>query len=312
MNISRWLPNELLVYIIQYSRKADQATLCRLSKLFRDLCLPALNREVKIKSSRFIAPFCSAILENPSRADAVRSVTLAIPYYNPDTIRSDLILATLKLMLRLEHLSVSSRTLEDHHWANLLEEGQYPQLTSCNLWVPTDTLVVLRTHPSDLAVGFLTRHSALKRVHFTSADRIVPSRSVRVSLPNLEFYKGDAEFIVAIDAIRLKEVDLTWYSEDNAEEIIIALSSITRPEIPFISSHRSRSRGGLRQIVTSLSKHMQHTQTLRLHSFGDSLGQDTICHIRESLPQFTDLVYLKVGLQYKAGEKPARPWKHVA
>ncbi|KAF7340889.1 hypothetical protein MSAN_02118400 [Mycena sanguinolenta] len=295
MEIFRWLPNEILVRIIQQSGTADQATLCRLSKLFRDLCLPVLHRDVTIKGPRAIASFCSAILENPSRADAVRSLTLDVPYYEPDVNHGDLILATLKLMWRLEHLSVSLCTLEDHHWANLLERGQYTQLTSCDLWVPTDAPVILPTRPSDLAVSFLTRHPTLKRVRFIFADRIVPSQSVRVSLPNLEFYRGDAEFIVAIDAICLKAVDLIWYSEDNVENIIVALSSITQPDLPFISSHELRSWGGLRQIVTSLSKHMPHTQTLRLACLRGSLRQDTIRHITESLPRFTGLVHLQIG-----------------
>ncbi|KAJ6510752.1 hypothetical protein C8R45DRAFT_1068692 [Mycena sanguinolenta] len=300
MEISRWLPNEVLVQIIQHTPKAEQAILACVSKLIRDLCLPVLYRVIKLEYSSAITSLCSVIINNPSRADAVRSCTLDV-YDEPqdNVVRSDLILATLKLMSRLEHLSISPFALDSGHCLMLLEQCSFPQLISCDFWVPSDSLDLSLT-PSDLAVGFLIRHSTLRRVHFHSDHRMVPCQPVHVSLPNLELYEGDAAFIPLIDASGLKEVALTWrrMDDDNLDiEVITGLNSMTKPDSPFISSHRSRYWEDLRQILTSVSKDMQHTQSLRLQ-FSRTfrrLTPERISHITGCLRQLTHLVYFEMG-----------------
>ncbi|KAF7361550.1 F-box domain-containing protein [Mycena sanguinolenta] len=303
MEISRWLPNEVLVQIIQHSPKVDQATLCRVSKLIRDLSLPVLYRIVRIKDTDSVTFFCSAIIGNPFRADAVRFFTLD-PLYDND-VRYDLILATLELMLRLEHLSIAPFTLDDSHSFMLLENCTFPQLISCDLWVPGDSLdtpLTLDVSPSDLAVGFLARHSTLQRIHFRSDHTMVPSQSAYITLPNLEFYEGDAAFIPIIDGNGLKEVALTWRRIDNDHfnvdtGIIIRLNSMTTPDSPFVSSHRSRYWDDLSQILTSVSQHMRHTQTLRLQ-FSTTfmrLSQERIIYITGCLRQLTCLVYFDMA-----------------
>ncbi|KAJ6477571.1 hypothetical protein C8R45DRAFT_1076841 [Mycena sanguinolenta] len=304
MEISRWLPNEVLVHIIQHTLKTDQAALARVSKLFRDLCLPILYREVGIfEAISAIPSFCSGLIENPCRAHAVRSFTLNVPYsryHGHPEIPGDLILATLKLMLRLAHLTVSGYAfdilLRGHV---LLEEAKFPELISCNLWVPSTSPEGFWTNPSDLAVAFLGHHSTLRRIHLQSDYDMVAPQSVRVSLPNLEFFEGDAAFVLAIDAIGLKEVHLLWSYKDNAiDKIFARISSMTNPDLPFISSHVCLG-DRCNEIVASVSKHMPHTRTLRLRpSFMSQLShvlpQDTIRHITECLPRFTDLVHLAI------------------
>ncbi|KAF7361588.1 hypothetical protein MSAN_01192900 [Mycena sanguinolenta] len=300
MDISHWLPNELLVHIIQQSPNADQAALCRLSKLFRDLCLPVLYRAVKLKDPCSSTAFCSGIIENSSRADVVRSFILDVSYedFRIDG-RDDLVLASLKLMSRLEHFSFSGLMLDaNHHSRILLEEYHFPQLISCNLWFPT-----FSTPLSDLVALFLTRHPTLKRVHLHSNSRMVTSRSPRISLPNLEIYVGKAPFILGIDAIRLKEVQLTWSDTDSADvdKIISRISSMTNPKLPFVSSH-IYSSDNYSQIMISVSTHMSHTRNLRLRRSKKSLwfysvnhDRDMIRHIMECLSGFTNLVYLTIN-----------------
>ncbi|KAJ6477627.1 hypothetical protein C8R45DRAFT_1007502 [Mycena sanguinolenta] len=303
MEISLWLSNEVLVLIIKHTLKTDQAALARVSKLFRDLCLPVLYRDVKmVKATSAITSFCSGLIQNPCRAHAVRSFALTVPYRryrgHPD-ILGDSILATLKLMLRLAHLSVSGFTLDAHHGRVLLEEINFPELISCNLWVSSTSPEGFWTNPSDLAVAFLGRHSTLRRVHFHSDCEMVAPQSVRVTLPHLEFYEGDAAFVFAIDAIALKEVRLFWTFKNKAVDKILArISSMTNPDLPFISSH-TYSGDRCTEIVASVSKHMPHTRTLRLcPSFMSQLShvlpQDTIRHITECLPSFTNLVHLAI------------------
>ncbi|KAJ6456945.1 hypothetical protein C8R45DRAFT_1082019 [Mycena sanguinolenta] len=132
MEAFRWLPNELLVHIIQYSATADQASLSRVSRLFHELCLPALYHIVHIQHSDAVDLFCSAVIDNPSRAAAVRSFTVNVCRHRHPP-RQHLILAALKLMSTLDHLSLSSYALDpvvdDIHQLPLLEEYNFSELT---------------------------------------------------------------------------------------------------------------------------------------------------------------------------------------
>ncbi|KAF7340884.1 hypothetical protein MSAN_02117900 [Mycena sanguinolenta] len=295
MEISRWLPNETIVEIIQHSTKADQATLVRVSKLFRDLCLPVLYRVVELdhkNAPNNINSFCSVIMKNPSRANAVRSFTVILPWPRNDTSRrtkrcKGLLLASLKLMSKLNHLLISSL---DDYTCILLQECNFPQLTSCNL------LASMYYDPSpesaDSVTVFLVHHPTLRRLHLNLSSGFA-SLLGRVTLPNLEYYEGGAGFVLVLDAISLKEVRLRWNSKD-VDKIITTISSITKADVPFISSHKY-SGGICYQIMSSMSMHMRHTKTLRLSPLAhhDALPyQDTIRHITECLPRFTGLLYL--------------------
>ncbi|KAJ7675138.1 hypothetical protein B0H17DRAFT_1207877 [Mycena rosella] len=68
--ISQWLPNEVLTEIIQAATQEDQASLCRVSKLFHALSLPVLNRTVRLAHYASASAFSSAIIENPTRGQA--------------------------------------------------------------------------------------------------------------------------------------------------------------------------------------------------------------------------------------------------
>ncbi|KAJ6464514.1 hypothetical protein C8R45DRAFT_501193 [Mycena sanguinolenta] len=284
MEISRWLPNEVLVQIIQHSLKADQATLSRVSKLFRDLCLSVLYRDVEIKHSIYAPSFCLAIIENPSRADHIRSLVLNIrPYYRRTKIRRDLILASLKLMSKLDHLSVSGFVLDNCFGDRcaLLEECSFPRLIDCDISVPRRGIwgSPPQNDPADLVAAFLARHPTLKRIRIqvdslSSLDlgfRMVTSSPVRVSLPNLEYYEGEAAFIPAINANGLQQIRLIWRSKDeNVDKIIARMSPMTNPDEPFVSSHVYLADTSPYQIVTSVSTHMPYTRTLRLRRYETS------------------------------------------
>lgn len=83
-DISRWLPNDILLDIMEISSKSDQVSLCLVSKLFHALCLPILNRTVHLNYCASSIAFCSALIVDPTRAEAVRSLTVvefSSPWY---------------------------------------------------------------------------------------------------------------------------------------------------------------------------------------------------------------------------------------
>ncbi|KAJ7687272.1 hypothetical protein B0H17DRAFT_1136395 [Mycena rosella] len=70
--IAEWRPDENIIEILQAASRADQAALCRVSKLFH--ALPVLiYRNVHLAGYAPIEAFCSAIVSTPSLSQSVRS-----------------------------------------------------------------------------------------------------------------------------------------------------------------------------------------------------------------------------------------------
>ncbi|KAJ7619650.1 hypothetical protein FB45DRAFT_1063009 [Roridomyces roridus] len=123
--ITLWLPNEVLTEIIQNAPVADQATLCRVSKLFHGLVLPCLLREVALNESETLESFSLAMRKNPERADLVRSLTYR-NWIGSSHRNSLFLIAAMKLMQRLEYLSIN-----DDGWVvSQLADVSFPNLSS--------------------------------------------------------------------------------------------------------------------------------------------------------------------------------------
>lgn len=181
----------------------------------------------------------------------------------------------MKLMTRLEHLSIN-----------------YPMLTQEQDLIPSHTFPRLRKYAfSDyggydgpLMISFLTRHPTLThiRLGYNSIERPAMTPSVRISLPNLEYYVGPAELIPSIVACGLREARLRWRSEIlyrtelEIDRVISGLNSLTTSYIPFVFSNNSFWRGVTAPLLTSIAKHMPHIKTLRIESLLNSGELDEV------------------------------------
>ncbi|KAJ7490808.1 hypothetical protein FB451DRAFT_1389566 [Mycena latifolia] len=74
--ISRWLPSEIILEIIQAAPQADRASLCRVSKLFHALGLPVLYRVVHLQTRASAEAFGPTVLSNIALGPLVRSFTI--------------------------------------------------------------------------------------------------------------------------------------------------------------------------------------------------------------------------------------------
>ncbi|KAJ6566982.1 hypothetical protein B0H19DRAFT_1139059 [Mycena capillaripes] len=257
--ISRWLPNEVIIEIIQFTAKADQAALCRVSKLFHGLCLPILNREVHLKSYRCAVAFCSTIVKTPIRADAVRSITVS-GFDEGGQLRlfpamRSLLNTSPQLMQRLEHLSVTIDELDP-----FLAQCTFPHLLTCELYL----LPVNSPPHDDPVVSFLSRHPTLTRIRLRN-HRTLQTSSPKVQLPNLQYYTGNAPLLLHINSNCLREATVRWFhvEEADVEKFIIALGSLSQASVPFrLSNYHFLHNPGL---IDSISRHMPHIQSLQLH-----------------------------------------------
>ncbi|KAJ7619657.1 hypothetical protein FB45DRAFT_931345 [Roridomyces roridus] len=294
MRITRWLPNEVLTEIIQNALRADQATLCRVSKLFHALALPSLNRTVVLHTndSSICIPeaFCSAIIRNPERADSVRSLTFVQESYDavhPEP--SETLMESLKLMRKLEHLS-----LEDHR-----PHGVVPRLTS--LTFPNLLSCILlggNTEDRSLHItGFLSRHPTITHLRLRpppGEDLPVPDGSL---LPRLQCYDGGLGWLPSFSARSLAAVRTVWTVE--FPSLANKLSALTSPaltlSIDFVQGDQ------ITRLLDQLLTHLPHLGILKLLCWRMST-EEILTQITASLPRFRRLEYL--AYDYLPGHSP--------
>ncbi|KAJ7500505.1 hypothetical protein B0H11DRAFT_1995587 [Mycena galericulata] len=298
MDITRWFPNEVITDIVESAARNDQATLCRVSKLFHNLSLPVLTRAVVVRRDSLdsLSAFCSALIANPSRADAVRSFTFWDAETAGDSERVDVLLfEAMNLMSGLEHLSLFRA--EDIY---RLEPGTFssigsklPCLTFPRLLGFQITLQFRSDgiSPEDLIAVFSTRHPTLTLLRIGFGSDVI-SPSARISLPRLQCFEGTARRLPATVAHGLRAVRLQWDSRTkiHSDLIILALKGLTN--VNTISSHDWWTTHDCMSLFTSLSKHMPHTSSLQLRILDLGTANETERIITECLPLFNRLAYI--------------------
>lgn len=164
----------------------------------------------------------------------------------------DVLFMAMNLMSRLEHLTIRVNSFTMPERISLLT---FPQLLSCRL-----TLGRTIDTGGSMIASFLTRHPTLKCVR-------TDCHSSQVSLPNLQYFEGYADYapILAQGITRgLKAARMIWHSGRRPQDVnavVAALASLTNPTLPFVSSHKFVSRE-YSIVLSSLSRHIPHTRSL--------------------------------------------------
>ncbi|KAJ7612239.1 hypothetical protein FB45DRAFT_940138 [Roridomyces roridus] len=278
MQITRWLPNEVLIRIIRDAEMADQATLCRVSKLFHALSLPILYRTVVLRlDDGGLSAFCSSLVENPERADAIRSFTIkkakdsssgsAIRFstmnkaYHPDASFSPdyrTLGAAMKLMTNLERLLVlfddgcssiphpravaqkqPTPLSVERRRLNSSMDAMAPILAE--LTCPRLTACVLMLSKTyggdDWLEQFLMTHGS-KLTAISLALWVELSPPVP-SVSQLRFFHGDADLLPRLGGSNLEGARLlyTKASEQKFNDISLFLKSSSSPTHPLVVSN---------------------------------------------------------------------------
>jgi hypothetical protein len=122
----------------------------------------------------------------------------------------------------------------------------------------------------DTLASFLLRHPTLEELEVWPLEGVFPSAVVHIQipLPHLRHLQSPAESVSSIVTKGLKEARLSWYfsaqETTNIEAIIVALKSMTRTDIPFVSRNENCNRQ-CTAVVDSISRNIPHTKTLGLH-----------------------------------------------
>ncbi|KAJ7368717.1 hypothetical protein DFH08DRAFT_1071368 [Mycena albidolilacea] len=147
VGITWWFPNEVIEEILIY-----------------DLSFPILIRTVILRKYNSAGAFCRALIENPSRADAIHAVTIGI-----GTIE-DLVLQAMKLMHRLEHLDIRYSTCRPM-------ECTFPRLITCDIGLAT----TYESRWTNLVL-FLQRHPHLTRLRIKADEAIAVPEGTSIPL----------------------------------------------------------------------------------------------------------------------------------
>ncbi|KAJ6548240.1 hypothetical protein DFH09DRAFT_1320565 [Mycena vulgaris] len=305
--ISRWLPNEIITEIILAAPQADQASLCRVSKLFHALCRPLLYRVVHPNTYDSLMTFSSTIISDPALAEFVRSFkvvrhgTRAQRLLEPDTSR--LLVHSSKCLPRLEQLSIDSGLLQGEHISELLA-WTFPHLVRCSLGILDQNGLGSPEHEYTLG-AFLIRHPALTYLHIedasSSAMDIWPAAAGRIPLLHLRHLGCPYNLVPAIISRGLQEARISWshfYDVPNVEveTVVVALAAMTRPDVPFACCN-SACDSYFSELVDSISRIIPHTRALQMRViFPDMFNVETIStqQLLACLPRFTGLIFLSI------------------
>ncbi|KAJ7825640.1 hypothetical protein B0H14DRAFT_2596459 [Mycena olivaceomarginata] len=118
---------------------------------------------------------------------------------------------------------------------------------------------------------------------------------MRIPLLNLQWYAGPIGLLRSMDVGALREARIRCSTiHSKLESTIVALKLLTRPDIPFIFSHERREYLDFcARLVDVLSKHIPHTQTIRLPAVHGYLSL-VIQRITASIRRFTRLEFLAI------------------
>lgn len=135
-------------------------------------------------------------------------------------------------------------------------------------------------------VPFLRRHPNLTRLRIGADEDITVAKGTSISLLRLEHFDGPTTLIRSLVVRCLREARLDWCcvhtstAVNSVETTVAALASLTDPGIPLLSSHEYVLSADFEHIITSLSKHIPHTKTLRF-SWLLQHGSDVSDTVRE-------------------------------
>ncbi|KAJ6462527.1 hypothetical protein C8R45DRAFT_1027019 [Mycena sanguinolenta] len=278
MTITDRLPPEILTEIVAALRRKDQLSLCLVSQLWSALCLHEIYRFVALGNFPKAKLFVERMQTNPARASAIQSFTVARGVCSCRRYVDEKFIAQLAkamaLMTQLQCLSIPAALF--HH----LEECVFSSLTVfiCNSY---------GDKPYPVIVSFLERHPGLTNIDlsFYRAPRTSFQHSY-IQLPSLQRFYGDSTWVPALVTQQLRIARLNWDDDQNVEQTVIALRSISNPDQPFhlINDTISVSHQQFMPLVEALAMHFPNMKTLHMQALGDP-KQETLDHLTTQLPR---------------------------
>ncbi|KAK0477341.1 hypothetical protein IW261DRAFT_285789 [Armillaria novae-zelandiae] len=267
-SIIKWLPNEVLSEIVRLSGPRELAILLRVAKLFNEIGIPLLYRNVHLNIIQGILTaalsFKASVGRYPARARMIKSIRIqALDLADAETkVFSDLmddiqiITQTLTpVILQLTNVQVFRMTCEFHETAfvSLLEMASFPKMH-------TLTLAFSNFISAPFISAFVDRHPTLCNLSlqcgsFTSDD--LPGLPVFHHIESLEHISAPFEyFIAAMPSARnltSASIDFSVYEVPEIERTFAALAgSAVKDSVKTLACTTQRSYKPLMQYISAL------------------------------------------------------------
>ncbi|KAJ7614179.1 hypothetical protein FB45DRAFT_1064974 [Roridomyces roridus] len=298
MVITLWLPNEVLTEIIRCPKKPDQATLCRVSKLFHGLVLPILNRAILLDTldkngspcQRNYNSFLQSLIRNPERAEAVRSLTFLRKWPYPPPVDYDFLFESMALMRNLEFLSFDD--ILNSKIITRLASLTWPNLSWCRIVV-----VYINVSTATSFAKFLSQHPAIVRVFLWTLgarDSLGPGPTF---LPDLRHFSGEGIFL---DRLSTRSLEAARVQVDGSriDRDAQALQAASHPNLPFVLSLEFASlelENPIQTILRPLSADFPGIRSLQLREIETNLlGITALQHVTAHMPYFTQIAYFSL------------------
>ncbi|KAJ7612241.1 hypothetical protein FB45DRAFT_1009431 [Roridomyces roridus] len=301
MQITRWLPNEVLIEVIDHAPGIpDLESLSRVSKLFHALTLPVLHRFIVLDTGRLsndgLKSFCAAMLKHPQRAQATRSMNVTFDNDFSQFPDYDLIFQILKLMKKLEYLClIDFSQILPTMAAHLGDSLSFPDLRTCRLGLASED----KKNEAPL-LRFLVSHPHLTHVRlWVPGFHDAESAQLRTCLPNLRHYQGTAGFLPYVSSNALTKARVAgWGGAFDDERIAESLKVMTADsDGALVLSNDCHFADGdaLRDNLTSLSLHIPYVTSLQIRSWTLQFDMEVLENVSGSLESFNRLIYFALN-----------------
>ncbi|KAJ7651171.1 hypothetical protein FB45DRAFT_32073 [Roridomyces roridus] len=299
------LPNELLTEIVEYlPRRADQASLCLISKLFHDVSLPFFDRTVVLPMtrSRQLKAFFRSIIAHPERADATRSLTFtnqtSLLDFNP--FFYDLLIESTRLMKNLEHLRVQdwseTATMTEPSIISCLAFLTFPCLSTCRIEIlPVAQGLGSNCH---VAIGdFLERHPTITHLRLWPYGGFHDPTHTGALLPRLEHYDGNLHFLTMLSSRCLRAARFPWVLDwEEIDSPLEALPSLLDARLPTVLSFDDScpSYNAIPSTLSALPDYIPNLTSLKICARSMRVHSQTsvLNCLKECLPRFSGLKYI--------------------
>ncbi|KAJ7651195.1 hypothetical protein FB45DRAFT_889898 [Roridomyces roridus] len=248
---------------------------------------------------RELEAFFRAMIANPERADATRSLTFTNEYsdFHYNASFYDLLIESTRLMRKLEHFSVldesSNTATRKISILTCLASLEFPCLLTCGI-----DITAKRGGCQDSAVGhFLARHTTVTRLRLWSYGEFENPVYTRALLPDLQHYDGTIQFLPMVSSRRLAKVRLPWAAYADFGAILEALRVTLDSHLPIVLffDHFFSPQKDVPEILSLLAEKIPHVTSLQISTTrceDRPPPEETLNGLTECLPRFSRLKYI--------------------
>ncbi|KAJ7895272.1 hypothetical protein B0H14DRAFT_2681818 [Mycena olivaceomarginata] len=255
-SIIRWLPNEVLTAVMSHLLTSDLLTLCRTSRLMRNIATPLLYRTISLSTMHQMHTFIRTMEQSSGSASSFCRHVRQFDITDEDelALTARIVTEITPIMLQFCHLEFLDLLLVGFEFTTVLRDAYFPNLATF--------LYTVQPQSWALLTAFLNRHPTITELSLPRHGPIPPLGPI--CLPNLQTFTGPSSFVSALSAesAPIRSVFIIWYAEDwDIETPLLRLGKMASPtKIVALTASESVTPVA---ILAAVATHLPDIKTLR-------------------------------------------------